>query len=118
MMLTNWLITETSRHDGRDSTRHQATKEAKQAIKSYFGGLILTLVHLSLSFKLDTELHKKMGKEDCEMITFIRSHNSKRKEDKPIVNLAHPDYKQLIRYIKRRKLPLVYTVMRRVVIPH
>jgi len=82
-------------------------KEAKQAIKSYFGGLIFdpwyTFPYL---FKLDTELHKKMGKEDCEMITFIRSHNSKRKEDKPIVNLAHPDYKQLIRYIKRKKIAI------------
>lgn len=79
-------------------------KEAKQAIQSYFGGLILdpwyTFPYL---FRLDTELQKKMGTKNCEIITFIRSHNSKRKEDKPIVNLAHPDYKQLIQYTKRRK---------------
>lgn len=82
-------------------------KEAKQAIKSFFGGLIFdpwyTFPYL---FKLDHELRQKMGDNRCEIITFIRSYSGKRKEDKPIVNLAHPDYQTLIRYIKRKKVSI------------
>lgn len=82
-------------------------KEAKQAIKSFFGGLIFdpwyTFPYL---FKLDLELQKKMGINHAEIIVFIRSHSGKRKEDKPIVNLAHPDYQTLIRYIKRKKVSI------------
>jgi hypothetical protein len=82
-------------------------KEAKQAIKSFFGGLIFdpwyTFPYL---FKLDHELRQKMGENRCEIITFIRSYSSKRKEDKPIVNLAHPDYQTLIRYIRRKKVSI------------
>lgn len=82
-------------------------KEAKQAIKSFFGGLIFdpwyTFPYL---FKLDHELRQKMGENRCEIITFIRSYSGKRKEDKPIVNLAHPDYQTLIRYIRRKKVSI------------
>jgi hypothetical protein len=80
-------------------------KEAKQAIKSYFGGLIFdpwyTFPYL---FKQDIDLRKKLGEESCEIITFLRSYSGKRKEDKPLVNLAHPDFKTLVRYIKRKKI--------------
>ncbi|MDD2285086.1 MAG: polysaccharide deacetylase family protein [Paludibacter sp.] len=82
-------------------------KEAKQAIKSYFGGLIFdpwyTFPYL---FKLDLELQKKLGGDSCEIITFLRSHSGKRKEDKPLVNLLHPDYQTLIKYLKRKKVSI------------
>jgi hypothetical protein len=82
-------------------------KEAKQAIKSFFGGLIFdpwyTIPYL---FKLDNELRQKTGNDRCEIITFIRSYSGKRKEDKPVVNLAHPDYQTLIRYTRRKKVSI------------
>ena len=82
-------------------------KEGRKAIKSYFGGLIFdpwyTFPYL---FKLDTELRQKLGDVRCEIITFLRSSGGKKKEDKPIVNLLHPDYKTLIRYIKRKKISI------------
>lgn len=82
-------------------------KEAKQAIRSFFGGLIFdpwyTFPYL---FRLDHELRQKMGDDRCEIITFIRSYSGKKKEDKPAVNLAHPDYQTLIRYIRRKKVSI------------
>lgn len=79
-------------------------KEGNKALKSYFGGLIFdpwyTFPYL---YKLDNELKHKLGEERCEVITFLRSNSGKRKEDKPIANLLHPDYKTLIRYSKRKK---------------
>ena len=82
-------------------------KEAKQAIKSYFGGLIFdpwyTFPYL---FKLDVDLRQQLGENNCEIITFLRSYSGKRKEDKPLVNLAHPDFKTLVRYIKRKKISI------------
>lgn len=80
-------------------------KEGKMALKSYFGGLIFdpwyTFPYL---YKLDTELRDKVGWERAEIITFFRSGITKRKEDKPISNLLHPDYKTLIKYSKRKKI--------------
>lgn len=82
-------------------------KEGKKALKSYFGGLIFdpwyTFPYL---YKLDNELKQKMGNDRCEVITFLRSYSGKRKEDKPLANLLHPDYKTLIRYTKRKKISL------------
>jgi hypothetical protein len=80
-------------------------KEGKMALKSYFGGLIFdpwyTFPYL---YKIDTELRDKVGSERAEIITFFRSGITKRKEDKPIANLLHPDYRTLIRYTKRKKI--------------
>lgn len=79
--------------------------EAKHSYKSFFGGLIFdpwyTFPYL---FKLDNELKNALGSEKCEIITFFRSFSGKRKEDKPIANLTHPDYQQLINYVKRKKV--------------
>ena len=82
-------------------------KEGRMALKSYFGGLIFdpwyTFPYL---YKLDNELRRLLGGERCEIITFLRSNSGKRKEDKPLVNLLHPDYKTLIRYTKRKKVSI------------
>ncbi|MEA4935068.1 MAG: polysaccharide deacetylase family protein [Paludibacter sp.] len=82
-------------------------KEGNKALKSYFGGLIFdpwyTFPYL---FKLDNELKQTLGEDRCEVITFLRSNSGKRKEDKPIANLLHPDYKTLIRYAKRKKISI------------
>jgi hypothetical protein len=82
-------------------------KEGKKALKSYFGGLIFdpwyTFPYL---YKLDNELKHVLGGERCEVITFLRSNSGKKKEDKPIANLLHPDYKTLIRYSKRKKVSI------------
>ena len=79
--------------------------ERKMALKSYFGGVIFdpwyTFPYL---YKLDTELQQKMGRDRCEVITFIRSGGGRKKEDKPASNLAHPDYKLLLKYTKRKKV--------------
>ncbi len=82
-------------------------KEGRKAFKSYFGGVIFdpwyTFPYL---YKLDNELKQLLGKERCEVITFFRSGGGKRKEDKPVANLLHPDYKTLIRYTKRKKVSI------------
>ena len=79
--------------------------ERKMALKSYFGGVIFdpwyTFPYL---YKLDTELQQGLGRERCEVITFIRSGGGRKKEDKPASNLAHPDYKLLLKYTKRKKV--------------
>jgi len=81
--------------------------ERQMALKSYFGGVIFdpwyTFPYL---YKLDTELQRKMGKDKCEVITFIRSGGGRKKEDKPASNLAHPDYKHLLKYTKRKKVSI------------
>jgi hypothetical protein len=79
--------------------------ERKLALKSYFGGVIFdpwyTFPYL---YKLDTELQQKLGRDRCEIITFIRSGGGRKKEDKPVSNLAHPDYKLLLKYTRRKKV--------------
>ncbi|MDX9747727.1 MAG: polysaccharide deacetylase family protein [Paludibacter sp.] len=81
--------------------------ERKMALKSYFGGVIFdpwyTFPYL---YKLDTELQRKLGKDKCEVITFIRSGGGRKKEDKPESNLAHPDYKHLLKISKRKKVSI------------
>lgn len=81
--------------------------ERKLALKSYFGGVIFdpwyTFPYL---YKLDTELQQKLGRERCEIITFIRSGGGRKKEDKPVSNLAHPDYKLLLKYTRRKKVSI------------
>lgn len=81
--------------------------ERKLALKSYFGGVIFdpwyTFPYL---YKLNTELQQKLGRERCEVITFIRSGGGRKKEDKPASNLAHPDYKLLLKYTRRKKVSI------------
>ncbi len=81
-------------------------KEGRIALKSYFGGVIFDPWYtFPYMYKLDDELRQKIGKDRCEIITFLRS-GGKLKEDKPFVNLLHPDYKTLIRYTKRKKISI------------
>lgn len=78
-------------------------KEGNKALKSFFGGLRYDPWYtFPFLYKLDNDLMTKVGKERCESIIFIRSGGGKRKEDKPFSNLIHPDYKNLIRYSKRK----------------
>jgi len=78
-------------------------KEGNKALKSFFGGLRYDPWYtFPFLYKLDNEVMTKLGKERCESIIFIRSGGGKRKEDKPFSNLIHPDYKNLIRYSKRK----------------
>jgi hypothetical protein len=80
-------------------------KEGRMALKSYFGGLIFDPWYtFPFLYKVDTELRNTLGNDRCEIITFFRSGISKRKEDKPLVNLLDPDYRTLIRYTKRKKI--------------
>lgn len=82
-------------------------KEGPKAMKSFFGGLRFDPWYtFPFLFNTDNELRKKMGTERCEIITFIRSGGSKYKQDKPAANLIHPDYKNLFRYIKRKKVSI------------
>lgn len=78
-------------------------KEGRTALRSYFGGLVFdpwyTFPYL---YKLNDELRQVVGKERCEVVVFVRA-GGKMKEDKPFVNLIHPDYKTLLRYTKRKK---------------
>jgi hypothetical protein len=81
-------------------------KEGNKALKSFFGGLRFDPWYtFPFLYKLDNELTNKVGKERCESILFIRS-GGRRKEDKPFSNLVHPDYKNLIRYSKRKGIML------------
>ena len=47
-----------------------------------------------------------MGEERCEAIAFFRSSGGRRKEDKPISNLLHPDFKTLLRYCKKKDVTI------------
>ena len=78
-------------------------KEGQKALRSFFGGLRYDPWYtFPFLYKLDTDLVKKIGVKRCETILFIRAGGGKRKEDKPFSNLVHPDYKNLIRYSKRK----------------
>ena len=82
-------------------------KEGHRALKSFFGGLQFdpwyTFPYL---FNLDSKLRTKMGEDRCEIIAFIRTGGSKYKQDKPFVNLLHPDYKTLLHYAKRKRVSI------------
>lgn len=82
-------------------------KEGKRALKSFFGRLTddpwYTFPYM---FKLNSELQTKLGDGRCETITFVRSMGTKYKQDKPFPNLALPDYKYLIRYLRRKGITI------------
>jgi len=82
-------------------------KEGNKALKSFFGGLRYdpwyTFPYL---YKMDNELMDVVGLNRCESIIFIRAGIGRRKEDKPYSNLIHPDYRNLIRYSKRKGITI------------
>lgn len=83
------------------------SKEGHKAINSFFGNLRNDPWYtFPFLYKLDNELIEVVGKERCESIVFVRSSGGKRKEDKPLVNLLHPDYKSFIRYTKRKNITI------------
>ena len=78
-------------------------KEGNKALKSFFGGLRYDPWYtFPFLYKLNNELMSNIGNDRCEAIIFMRSGGGRRKEDKPFSNLLHPDYKNLIRYSKRK----------------
>lgn len=81
--------------------------EAKEAFKSFFGGLNFdpwyTFPYL---FKLNTDLQNKLGKNACQTIVFLRSANGRKEEDKPRVNLLSPDYQTLIVNADKRNITI------------
>lgn len=78
-------------------------KEASKALKSFFGGLRFDPWYtFPFLYKTNLDLIKKIGPERCETIVFMRASTSRRKEDKPIPNLIHPDYQHFIHYTKRK----------------
>ena len=82
-------------------------KEGQKALKSFFKGLRYDPWYtFPFLYKVDNELIGQIGNERSEAILFIRSGGGKRKEDKPFSNLLHPDYKNLIRYSKRKGILL------------
>lgn len=82
-------------------------KEGQKALKSFFKGLRYDPWYtFPFLYKVDNELIGQIGKERSEAILFIRSGGGKRKEDRPFSNLLHPDYKNLIRYSKRKGISL------------
>jgi hypothetical protein len=82
-------------------------KEGNKALKSFFGGLRYDPWYtFPFLYKLDNELSQKIGSDRCETILFVRSGGGTRKEDRPFSNLVHPDYKNLIRYTKRKGITI------------
>lgn len=82
-------------------------KEGQKVLNSFFKGLRFDPWYtFPFLFKLDNELTINFGKERSENVLFIRSGGGKRKEDKPYSNLLHPDYKNLIRYSKKKEITL------------
>jgi len=82
-------------------------KEGDKALKSFFGNLHYDPWYtFPFLYKLDNELTDFLGADRCETIAFLRAGGGKTKEDKPIVNLSHPDYKTLIRYTKRKGIKI------------
>ncbi len=82
-------------------------KEGNKALKSFFGGLRYDPWYtFPFLYKLDNELTQKIGNDRCETILFVRSGGGTRKEDRPFSNLVHPDYKNLIRYTKRKGITI------------
>lgn len=83
----------------------QRPKEGNKAIKSYFGGLKndpwYTLPWL---FKLDNSVRQSLGVERCEPIAFIKVGGGTRKEDKPHITHHIPDFQELIKLCKKRKI--------------
>lgn len=78
-------------------------KEGEKALNSFFGSLRVDPWYtFPFLFNLDNELAATIGNERCETIAFFRSSGGRRKEDKPISNLLHPDFKTLIRYCKKK----------------
>ena len=82
-------------------------KEGEKALNSFFGSLRVDPWYtFPFLFNLDNELIATMGKERCEAIAFFRSSGGRRKEDKPISNLLHPDFKTLLRYCKKKNVTI------------
>lgn len=82
-------------------------KEGEKALKTYFGDLRSDPWYtFPFLFKLDNEIVEKEGTDRCEIITFFRSSTSKKREDKPIPNLIHPDHKTLFRYCKKKNIKI------------
>jgi hypothetical protein len=80
-------------------------KEGQKAMKSFFGGLRYDPWYtFPFLFKIDNELKTKLGSDRCEIVIFIRSGGSKYKQDKPLANLVHPDYKNLLSYCNRKTI--------------
>lgn len=79
--------------------------EGNMALRSYFGGLKLDPWYtFPWLFKQNKAVQDKMGDDRCQTIVFVRSNGRKYKEDKPYVNLLQPDYKNFIKYCKRKKI--------------
>lgn len=80
-------------------------KEGQKALKSFFGNLRNDPWYtFPFLFNLDNELVTAVGKERCEPVLFFRGGGGKTREDKPVSNLVHPDYKTLLRYGKRKNI--------------
>ncbi len=82
-------------------------KEGQRALKSFFGRLSddpwYTFPYL---FKINNDLKVVIGDDRCETVVFVRSMGMKYKQDKPFPNLALPDYKYLIRYLRRKGITI------------
>lgn len=82
-------------------------KERKMALKSYFAGVIFDPWYtFPFLYRIDNQLKQQLGENRCEVITFIRAGGGRKKEDQPKANLAHPDYRQLLKYSKRKNIPI------------
>jgi hypothetical protein len=77
-------------------------KEAQVAFASFFGTLKndpwYTFPYI---FKINTSLQKALGTERCECVAFMGAGKGLRKEDLPFANLAHPDFKTVLKACKR-----------------
>ncbi|HLP05081.1 MAG TPA: polysaccharide deacetylase family protein [Paludibacter sp.] len=78
-------------------------REGQKAWRSFFAGIRYDPWYtFPFLYKMNLSLIKKLGEERCESILFVRSGGGNRKEDKPMTNLIHPDFRGLIRYSKRK----------------
>jgi hypothetical protein len=79
--------------------------EARRAIKTFFKGIRFDPWYtFPWLFKIDQSLTEALGEERCKTVVFIKAGGGHKKEDKPNSNLAHPDYKNFIRYCKRKNI--------------
>ncbi len=77
--------------------------EGNQALRSFFGSISYDPWYtFPYIYRLDKNLANKIGVENCEIVTFFRTGISTMKQDKPRVNIYHPDYKNLLKLSKKK----------------
>ncbi len=81
--------------------------EGNNALRSFFGSISYDPWYtFPFIYRLDKNLESKIGKENCEIVTFFRTGVSTMKQDKPRINIHHPDYRNLVKLTKRKSIKI------------